>query len=427
MKTVKIQIGHKTTLFSGLFLLLLALFSIFYFFYFVPLEAQGTRAMFWSFQSIDTMKYSRDLAREKLNDPSFDTVIAKQMKDIASTGATHVAIATPYDEEFYPMLLRWVRAARREHLNVWFRGNFSGWEGWFSYPKITRAEHLQKTKEFLKNHHELFADGDVFTACPECENGGPGDPRLTGDVAGHRQFLIDEYMLTKNFFAEKNKKVASNYDSMNRDVASLVMDKDTTRALGGVVTIDHYVANGEKLAADIESLSEKTGGKIVLGEYGAPIPDIHGQMNEQEQASWIRNAGVLLVRTNNLIGVNYWVNTGGSTQLWNEDGTKRLAVDAISSYYTPQQLKLSVKNELGRPIEAATVKGEERFVVTSKNGVGMLPYFAPSEEITIEATNYIPKTLKISDVYNKTVVLESVKESPLFKLMKFFRARGLFR
>jgi hypothetical protein len=36
----------------------------------------------WSFQSIDTMKYSRDLAREKLGDKSFDLEIKKQLKMI---------------------------------------------------------------------------------------------------------------------------------------------------------------------------------------------------------------------------------------------------------------------------------------------------------------------------------------------------------
>lgn len=427
MKTVKIQIGHKTTVLSGLFLLFLALFSILYFFFFVPLEAQGTRALFWSFQSIDTMKYSRDLAREKLNDPTFDKVIATQMKDIASTGATHVAIATPYDEEFYPILQRWVKEARREHLNVWFRGNFSGWEGWFSYPKITRSEHLDKTKEFLSSHPDIFVNGDVFTPCPECENGGPGDPRLNGDVEGHRKFLIEEYAITKQFFTSKNKKVASNYDSMNKDVATLVMDRKTTDALDGVITIDHYVATGEKLSSDIKTLNEATGGKIVLGEYGAPIPDINGVMTEQEQAAWIRNTGVLLAKTPGLIGVNYWVNTGGSTQLWNEDGTRRQAVDAISMFYLPQQLKLSVKNEIGRPIPGATIKGGERFVLTSKNGVGILPYFERSEKITVSAIDYIPKTLAISDVNNNSIILESTNESPLFKFLKFFRDRGILK
>src|SRR3989304_760988 len=70
------------------------------------------KARIWPVQAIDTMKYSRDLAREKLNDPSFDAVIDEQVRIIAETGATHVAIATPYDEEFLPFLTRWVSAAR---------------------------------------------------------------------------------------------------------------------------------------------------------------------------------------------------------------------------------------------------------------------------------------------------------------------------
>ena len=60
----------------------------------------------WTFQSIDTMKYSRDVAREKLYDPSFDAIIDRQVGAIAETGATHVAIAVPYDEEFVPFLER---------------------------------------------------------------------------------------------------------------------------------------------------------------------------------------------------------------------------------------------------------------------------------------------------------------------------------
>src|SRR3989344_6298983 len=84
--------------------------------------------------SIDTMKYSRDVAREKLNSSSFDEVIDKQVSEISATGATHIAIGTPYDDEFLPFLKRWVVAARKYNLKVWFRGNLSGWEEWFGYP-----------------------------------------------------------------------------------------------------------------------------------------------------------------------------------------------------------------------------------------------------------------------------------------------------
>src|SRR3989344_6773908 len=214
--------------------------------------AQTDQIPWWQFQSIDTMKYSRDIAREKLGDPAFDSVIDTQVKNIADAGATHIAIATPYDEEFIPFLARWVKSARKYNLSVWFRGNWSGWEGWFGYTGIRREEHLQKTKDFIAKHADLFADGDVFSACPECENGGPGDPRQTGDVAAYRQFLVSEYQVTQGSFKKIKKNVSSNYFSMNGDIADLIMERPTTAVLGGLVTIDHYVASPDQLISDIK-------------------------------------------------------------------------------------------------------------------------------------------------------------------------------
>lgn len=294
---------------------------------------KNEEAPLWNFMSIDTMKYSRDLAREKMESKSFEKVIDSQVKAIAKTGATHIAIATPYDDEFLPMLKKWVNSARKYHLKVWFRGNFSGWEGWFEYQKIDRPTHMQKTKDFISKNSGLFEDGDVFTPCPECENGGPGDPRMTGDVEGFRKFMIDEYSVTKEEFNKINKKVSSNFNSMNGDVASAVMDKPTTKAMDGIVTIDHYVSTPMKLIEKINQLSNATGGKIVLGEFGAPIPDINGDMSEDQQSEWISKALGLLSTNSNLVGLNYWTNQGSTTALWNDDGSEKKAVKAITNYY----------------------------------------------------------------------------------------------
>jgi hypothetical protein len=287
----------------------------------------------WPVQSIDTMKYSRDAAGQALTDSSFDTIIDKQVKEIAQTGANYIAIGTPYDNEFLPVLKLWVKSARKYHLKVWFRGNFSGWEGWFNYPKIDREQHLKMTQEFILNNPDLFEDGDIFTACPECENGGPGDPRENGDLGGHRKFLIDEYSITKTSFAKIHKKVISNYDSMNMDVAKLVMDKKTTKALGGVVTVDHYVKSPKKLKSDIDLIAKTSGGRVVLGEFGAPIPDITGAMSDSQQAEWIKEVLALLSSDPNVIGLNYWVGVGGSTEIWNYRGTKHQAVDGITKFF----------------------------------------------------------------------------------------------
>src|SRR5579884_799054 len=237
-------------------------------------------------RSIDTAKYSRDMAMQALNDPKFDQVIDQQMTEIAQTGANYVAIDTPYDEQFLPVLKLWVQAARDNNLHIWFRGNFSGWEGWFNYPKIDRPTHQRLLHDFITKNPDLFEDGDIFTACPECENGGPGDPRQTGDVDGFRKFMISEYTDAENDFGNQGKKITTNYDSMNYDVARLVMDRSTTEQMGGVVTIDHYVSDPRELTKNIDDLANSSGGQIVVGEFGAPIPDINGQMNESQQADW---------------------------------------------------------------------------------------------------------------------------------------------
>lgn len=292
----------------------------------------------WLIKSVDTMKFSRDVAAEKNNDESFDATIEEQIKSIVSTGATHVTVDTPYDEQFYPFLLRWVTIARRHRLNIWFRGNFSAWQGWFGYPKnLSQTEHIEQTRNFIINHSEIFLNGDIFSPCPECENGGPGDPRDTKLVDEYRQFLINERIAALEEFNKIEKKVMV-IDSMNYDVANLIMDKDTASAMGGIVVIDHYVKTAEQLKNDIATLSRKTNAKIVLGEFGVPIPDIHGRLNEQEQAKWIDDALDLISRQPELIGLNYWVSHGGSTSIFNSKNIQKPAARILEIYFKLESL-----------------------------------------------------------------------------------------
>ena len=120
---------------------------------------------------------------------------------------------------------------------------------------------------------------------------------------------------------------------MNGDVAYLIMDKDTTKALGGIVVVDHNVPSPEQLIIDIKTLSKKSGGKIVLGEFGAPIPDIHGKMSDQEQKEWLEKALQRLFNMKEVVGMNYWTNVGSSTQLWDDKGNARSAVEILKKYY----------------------------------------------------------------------------------------------
>jgi hypothetical protein len=376
---------------------------------------------FWNVRSIDTMKYSRDVAREKLTDPSFDEVIERQVSAIAATGATHVAIATPYDEEFIPFLKRWVSSARKHNLKVWFRGNFSGWEEWFDYPSISRAEHITKTYNFIHHNFQLFEDGDIFTSCPECENGGPGDPRNTGDVTGYRKFLIEEYQSNKKAFEKIRRNVTSNYFSMNGDVARLIMDKDTTKALDGIVTIDHYVRSPEKLVLDIYELAESSGGKIVLGEYGVPIPDIHGELTEQEQTDWLRSAFEELAESKKVVGLNYWVNVGGSTELWRADGRATAAVAAVKEYYQPRVIKGFIKNELDRPVKHARLTTPYAEVAANEFGYFEIP-FVGTERIMVSAPGFeTTEAVHAPDQSDLILTLKKTEEGFWFRFVRSLR------
>ncbi len=348
---------------------------------------------FWQIQGVDTMKFSRDVAREKAEDDSFDPIIDQQIKAIAETGATHVAISTPYDDEFIPFMERWVEPARKYNLKVWFRGNMSGWEEWFDYPRIDREEHKKQIRRFILNNPDLFEDGDIFTSCPECENGGPGDPRMNGDAEGHKRFLIDEYNIVKQSFEEIDKEVIANYYSMNGDVARLIMDRRTTAALDGIVTIDHYVATPEQLLEDIEAYVEQSGGKVVLGEWGAPIPDIHGEMTEEQQAAYIDDTLELLLTSNDIVGINYWTNWGGSTELWNSDGTPKKGVETLTKYFNPYTIYGTITDNRGTIVKDVTIQSSNR-TKQSVNGFYSMALIN-KERITFSKDGYQTKTITV--------------------------------
>lgn len=354
----------------------------------LPRVSLGAEQTWWKVQSVDTMKYSRDLARERLDDKSFEKVIDSQVKSIAQSGATHISLGTPYDKQFIPFLKKWVQASRSHGLRIWFRGNFSGWEGWFDYPKITRDQHLALTKEFLANNLELFVDGDIFSPCPECENGGPGDPRAIGDVAGYRDFVIKEYEITQTFFKNKSKAVLTGFFSSNMDVSSLVYDKDTLEKTGGLLVVDHYVASPQKLLTDLAKLHEKTGANIVLGEFGVPIPDIHGDMSEMQQASWLDEFLQGVIQLPFVVGLNYWTNTGGSTELWRANGAETKAVGVIKKYFKPNIISGKIVNDLGVPLEGVHITSGQREYYTDSEGTFALPTFEKSVNVNIYRSGY---------------------------------------
>jgi hypothetical protein len=222
-----------------------------------PPTYSGPRT-FWQYQCIDTMKSSRDQARAWLSRSATDNAkdIDSQMKLIAASGANCVAIDTPYDAEFLPILQAWVAGAREQRLHVWFRGNFSGWEGWFGYPaSLTPAQLLTQGEQFIRSQVPLFQDQDIFTLAPEAENGQAFTSAGTAGYGAYRKFLVDEHRMQDQVFTALHKQVVTNWLSMSGGVARASMDHTTVGALGGVVAIDHYVAAPNDMGTTIDWLT----------------------------------------------------------------------------------------------------------------------------------------------------------------------------
>lgn len=387
-----------------------------------PVYYSEPRRSYWEYQVIDTMKYSRDLAGQMMHNTDFDRTIDAQVRHIAETGATHVAIATPYDEEFVPFLTRWVKAARAHDLKVWFRGNLSGWEGWFGYQKIAEREHIEKVRDFILDHPELFQNGDLFTPCPECENGGLGDPRRTGDVEGFRRFIIESHRSADAAFRSIGILVDTRLFSMNGDVARLVMDEKTMAALGNVITVDHYVKTPEKLEADVRAFGKDGARKVFLGEFGAPIPDIHGKMSGVEQALWLDQSLARLSRIPNLIGASYWLSVGGSTELWTDKGEAHPAVAVLKKYFHPQLIYGFVTDELGRPVQRAKVSVGKYEVETDTHGHFQLRFLEDGgNTVSISAQNFKTQSSALPNNEEVTYILEPEHRSVPYSIIGFLK------
>ncbi len=330
---------------------------------------------FWPIQSIDTMKYSRDISRE----PDVNERIPTWVNLVASMDPTHIVVATPYNEEFYSVLSTWVNEARKYGMNIWYRGNWSEWEGWFGYETFKDPkDHHRKTFEFITTHPELFKDGDIFTPVPEAENGGPGDPRGSSVKAqAFREFLIESYDTCLKAAEIINIKIICGYYSVNGDIAREIFTKEMVKKTGNVVVIDHFVKTSDQLIADIKSLHEKYDAPIVLGEFGAPIPDIHGTFTETQQSSYIQENLAKVVALGDIVqGVNYWTAFGGSTTLFDEKTLQpKRAVDVIHSFFNSPELKGVVSDQFGNRISNAKISALEGSIVryTDKEGRYSLP------------------------------------------------------
>jgi hypothetical protein len=376
------------------------------------------------------MKVSRDRAREWPGRSTVRQDIARQVSLIKQTGANCVALATPYDAEFLPFLKMWVDEARRQNLAVWFRGNWSAWEGWFGYTGgLSMKAHLQQTRQFILDNPDLFQDGDIFTPCPECENGGILKGRTGETYNIYRQFLRDQYQTAGDAFNEIDKNVEVNWFSMSGGVAKAMLDQTTIDAIGGVVTIDHYTKDADGMEEFITYFKDTYNAKVILGEFGAPIPDLNGTMDEQQQADFIDEIMSRMYKHRDTIhAISYWVLTEGSTTIVNDDNTPRLAVQTLKKYFSPATVTGKITNTLGDPIEGIEIVSSNPLndtTTTNKAGQYTLSILPETTTLTLNNSQYKPqsRSLSLSPGDNQTAdfVLEPQNPGIFYRLRLFLK------
>ncbi|MDR3643275.1 MAG: carboxypeptidase regulatory-like domain-containing protein [Candidatus Doudnabacteria bacterium] len=390
--------------------------------------AQGT---FWHYQCIDTVKYSRDTARAwSGKEAQLSALINAQMGQIANTGANCVAIDTPYDPEFTTFLSKWVLAARANGLMVWFRGNLSGWEGWFNYPRLSSgSQHNEEVYRFIAQNPSLFKDGDMFTPAPEPENGILGSPFAGPQAAENlRQFMVSSYRNCQTAFKAINKNVGCGFYSTNGDVAKQILNQRTVQGIGGLVAVDHYVKTAEQLESDLQNLRDEFGTNVFLGEFGAPIPDLQGNLTEAGQAMVVGQMLNAAYRKKSFItGINYWTLSGGSTALVNDDGSARQAYDVVRDYYDPGKITGTVYDDAGDRLVNAAVS-DEGTNATATDKYGNFSLLVPAENsiaLKVSLTGFVPATGALTvgpgGVGRLDFTLSPAHPSIFYRLKNFFR------
>ena len=341
----------------------------------------------WEICSIDTMKTSRDKARDNLNNPAYDEDIKQQLKLIKETGANYVAIDTPYDEEFRPYLERWVKYAREADLKVWFRGNWSNWEGWFGYEKNMSPDmHLQKTAQFIETNPDLFVSGDIFDPCPECENVGFWPQPYTDKE--YQDFIKKQQENSETSFRKIKKWVTVHQSIIGGRAKDVVKDQSSYDTMGKVVAIDHYVKTPQVMSSFIEHFCDTHQTKTLVSEFGAPIPDLNGSMTDKQQAEFTEQIlKVLYERRDTVIGLNYWVLSLGTTSIIDDQGNPKPAYEVLKKYFSPGMIRGTIKNPLDENLTGIVVKTTDGISQTKTDARGNYELTLPAGDYEIQIEN----------------------------------------
>ncbi len=284
---------------------------------------------------------------------------------LANPSECYVALAVPYDN--LTKYTNYVTDARTKGFKVWHRSHWNRWQGDNGEDAdMTAQEYLDDTYDFIVENPTLFADGDLFTTCVECNNAdgeNTTNPFRTDDVfdfTKYNRFCRDQVTYANAAFLAIGKSVRTNLlsfslslldlngqslDSGDGGNASGIDDAGMVAWFDSMVTIDHYLSADYRdgttyatnYAADMVKLKLAFPScRFMIGEWG-----FHTQSagSDGEQHGVYDAVSQVIRERSDIIGLNYW-NHLGQTQssLWTDtSGTinpgGRTAVRALSKAF----------------------------------------------------------------------------------------------
>jgi len=298
----------------------------------------------WPIRSVSTMKETKD----KVCGPDTQTFINKFVQKAKELGVNYVAVETPYDNPACGNSLaytqRWVNTIHNNGLLVWHRHMPLAFEGIYGVSK-TKKDFLSQITAYIKNNPSLFKPGDIFSPIPEPQNGGIQN--ITYCAASLCQFtsasdfnkwLRDSMQVSDAAFASigRRNQIKIGYFGFdgfvawgdnNPDWHGIL--EDTTIAMMGNITIDHYPeAVSDTMQNDLNELEARYPGiPIVIGEWGT----ITGGNIEQQVKDSMKAA-----KRPSVVGFNYWhMGMGGNEALINTDFTNRSQFDEVQLFFKP--------------------------------------------------------------------------------------------
>jgi hypothetical protein len=160
----------------------------------------------------------------------------------------------------------------------------------------------------------------------------------------------------------------------------------------------------------------------VLGEFGVPILDINGNLSEEEQALWIREAMYALIQMPEVAGLNYWTNTGSSTGLWREDGRAKEAVEELTSFYKAPVVRIMVKDEAGFKVRNARISLNGKVYSPDSKEDLYLPYFEDLKDVEVKADGYFSKKTSLTDSWEQTITVVKKHPDLVYKVLKVIKS-----